>query len=122
MTMVRIASQKDLELLPRTKLNIPQPLEIEDHNNCLKTGNLDLVLVPGLGFTQDGRRLGRGKGCYDQFLKTYCTSFSSPYTIGIALNESLVDFIPTTPNDICLDEILASEAFPTPDPMSVDLH
>lgn len=31
-------------------------------------GELDLVIVPGLGFDQHGNRLGRGAGFYDRFL------------------------------------------------------
>lgn len=61
MTMVRIHSIKELELLPKTKWNIPQPLESEEREDCLKTGGLDLILTPGLAFTNKGWRLGRGK-------------------------------------------------------------
>ena len=106
MTMVRLESWTDLESLPRTKWNIPQPLESEEREDALKTGGLDLILTPGLGFTKDGWRIGRGKGFYDSFLQTYSSNFSPPYTIGIALSLSEVDHIPVTPNDIQLDEIL----------------
>jgi 5-formyltetrahydrofolate cyclo-ligase len=109
MTMVHIASLSDMESLPKTKWNIPQPLESEEREDCLKTGGLDLILAPGLAFTRDCWRLGRGKGYYDNFLNLYGTKFSHPYTIGLALRQCIVDHIPTTPNDVQLDEVISSE-------------
>ena len=38
MDMVRLYSLQDLENLPRTKWNIPQPLESEERENALDTG------------------------------------------------------------------------------------
>lgn len=62
---------------------------------------LDLALVPGVAFDQDGRRLGRGKGFFDRLLAnirgTKC---------GIAFDEQLVNAVPAGPLDVGLNCIL----------------
>ena len=55
---------------------------------------LDLRLVPGLGFDALGRRLGRGKGYYDQLL-----SHTPAGNCGIAFDWQVVDELPTEPHD-----------------------
>ena len=52
------------------------------------------VLVPGIGFTQAGARLGQGGGFYDRLLATH----TGP-TIGVAYRCQIVDTIPTGPWD-----------------------
>ena len=52
------------------------------------------VLVPGVGFTEKGERLGQGGGFYDRLLATH----TGP-TIGVAYLCQLVDTIPTGPWD-----------------------
>jgi 5-formyltetrahydrofolate cyclo-ligase len=64
---------------------------------------LDVVVVPGLGFTADGRRLGQGGGHYDRFLprlRPGCV------TIGVAFAEQVVDDLPTEPHDVRLDLVV----------------
>ena len=62
---------------------------------------LDLALVPGVAFDLPGRRLGRGKGFYDQLL-----AMVHGVKCGIAFDEQIVDAIPVGPLDIHLDYIL----------------
>jgi len=62
---------------------------------------LDLVLVPGVGFDAAGRRLGRGRGFYDRLLPDI-----SGVKCGIAFDEQVLDEIPAEPHDIRLDCIL----------------
>ena len=107
MTMIGLKSLDDLSQLPKTKWNIPQPLEDEEREDCLHTGGIDLVLTPGLAFTRSGFRLGRGKGYYDKFFESYKSNFPLPYLIGLALQPSIVEDIPVTENDVKLDEIIS---------------
>ena len=60
------------------------------------------ILVPGLGFTPSGERLGRGAGFYDRFLKKYPQALR----VGIALEEQMIDRLPTEPWDEKVDVIL----------------
>jgi 5-formyltetrahydrofolate cyclo-ligase len=57
---------------------------------------LDVVVVPGLAFTRDGRRLGQGGGHYDRLI-----SRLGPHclTVGACYAEQLVDELPTETHD-----------------------
>ena len=63
----------------------------------------DVIIVPGLAFVADGRRLGQGGGWYDRFLpgrRSDCT------TIGVGFAPQLVDHLPTDAHDVTLDAII----------------
>src|SRR5436305_5725261 len=62
---------------------------------------LDLILVPGVAFDLHGRRLGRGKGFYDQLLATV-----RGRTCGVAFDEQIVTEVPVEPHDVLLNCIL----------------
>ncbi|MBI3849479.1 MAG: 5-formyltetrahydrofolate cyclo-ligase [Verrucomicrobia bacterium] len=62
---------------------------------------LDLILVPGVGFDLNGRRLGRGKGFYDRWLANHHGT-----TCGVAFDQQIIGTIPVEPHDIRLSCIL----------------
>lgn len=62
---------------------------------------LDFVAVPGVAFTLDGRRLGRGKGFYDRLLASV-----GGIKCGVAFEEQIVSDLPVEPHDVRLDYIL----------------
>ena len=61
----------------------------------------DLILVPGVAFDLHGRRLGRGKGFYDQLLAAVRGT-----TCGVAFEQQMVREVPVEPHDIHLNSIL----------------
>lgn len=67
----------------------------------LPSHGLDLILVPGVAFDLQGRRLGRGKGYYDQLLKEL-----RGRTCGVAFEQQVVAEIPVETHDVRLDCIL----------------
>jgi len=68
---------------------------------ALDAKRLDLVLVPGVGFSLAGGRLGRGKGHYDRLLAAV-----SGYKCGVAFDWQIAPEIPAEPHDISLNCIL----------------
>lgn len=52
------------------------------------------VLVPGVAFTRDGRRLGQGQGFYDRVLAEH-----QGHTVGIAFCCQVLDDLPTEAHD-----------------------
>lgn len=75
---------------------------------CVYSGGLDLIIVPGLGFTSDGKRLGRGKGYYDKCLEEYKKKYPRNHlkTIGLAFSQQICDKIPTNRHDCLLDFVV----------------
>lgn len=64
-----------------------------------------LILVPGLAFTKDGKRLGRGKGFYDRFLAEYKDRF---FKMGICFDFQIMDDIPVDENDVFVDKVISA--------------
>ena len=62
---------------------------------------IDLAIIPGMAFTLQGDRLGRGKGYYDRLLPhLHCP------LVGIAFPFQILSFIPTEPHDIRMTEVV----------------
>lgn len=66
-------------------------------------GFIDLVIVPGLGFSEKGFRIGRGMGFYDRFL---AQSEFIGFKCGIGFDEQIVPEIPVLDHDVPLDMLV----------------
>ena len=62
----------------------------------------DVLLIPGLAFTKDGHRLGRGKGYYDRYMEKFKGT-----KIGICFEESLLELIPVDPHDVVMNYVVS---------------
>lgn len=69
-----------------------------------------LMVLPGLGFTADGKRLGKGKGFYDRYiteLSAENTQFGmSCKKIGYCFNFQVRDNIPVDEHDMKVDVVI----------------
>lgn len=63
-----------------------------------------IILVPGLAFTKDGKRLGRGGGYYDRYLKAH-----SVFSIGLCHSWQLLPDLPTEAHDQKVDLVIAGD-------------
>jgi 5-formyltetrahydrofolate cyclo-ligase len=68
------------------------------HCPALPLNQLDLAVVPGLGFDEAGRRLGRGRGFYDRLLASVRGA-----RCGVAFEFQVVPAMPAEPHDIALN-------------------
>ena len=69
----------------------------------INSEDLDLVIVPGIAFDKKGNRLGRGKGCYDYFLKRLTPDAAS---IGLAFDFQILPSLPATTTDIRIEKVI----------------
>ena len=76
-------------------------LEPGPHCQPVEAVSLDLVLVPGLGFSTDGGRLGRGRGFYDRLLESV-----GGRVFGVAFDFQLLPRIPREDHDVGLDGVI----------------
>ena len=77
------------EQMHRGKFGIPEP------TTPAYEGKIDLILVPGVAFDAKGRRLGRGGGYYDRFIKKQ----THAVLVGVDYDFQLVDEVPTARHD-----------------------
>jgi len=79
------------------KYDIPCPAS----KNFYK-GKIDVGVVPGLAFTTELERLGKGGGYYDKFI----AENSEIFTIGLAFESQIVPYIPTIKDDQLVDMVV----------------
>jgi 5-formyltetrahydrofolate cyclo-ligase len=65
-------------------------------------GDVGCVVVPGVGFSEDGHRLGRGGGHYDATLE----AFAGAARVGVAFDAQVVPVVPREPHDAALDALV----------------
>jgi 5-formyltetrahydrofolate cyclo-ligase len=103
MLPVEITSLKDSHLTTTRPgpLGAPGGIAVREPvaGNPIPVGFIDLVIVPGLGFTADGFRIGRGMGFYDRFLAQHEFIGAS---CGLAFEEQIVEDLPVLDHDVPL--------------------
>lgn len=80
-------------------MGIRQPVE----GRPAPIADIDLVVVPGLAFDEQGNRLGRGRGFYDRFLSH--ADFHGVAS-ALALEDQVVSAIPVGPSDVRVDMLV----------------
>lgn len=67
---------------------------------------IDLMIVPGVAFTPEGVRCGRGKGYYDKYLPALRKEVIK---VGVCYHHQLMGELPHEEHDICMDLVIASQ-------------
>jgi 5-formyltetrahydrofolate cyclo-ligase len=74
---------------------------------AVNPAEVDVWIVPGVGFTATGDRLGRGAGYYD---RTLALARPDAVKVGLCFACCLVDSLPTEPHDVRLDWVVTELA------------
>ena len=69
----------------------------------VKPASIDMLLVPGVAFDENCRRLGMGGGCFDRYIPQLSQNCIK---IGVAFDQQIVDAIPTGPHDRKVDYVV----------------
>ena len=120
MVMVELESFEQLASFPKSKWGIPEPpVEMTTGGDAGVLQWIDLVLLPGVAFDAECRRLGHGKGYYDSFLdrlqQARMADELAPATmVGLCLEEQVLPCgrgdgkdIPTDAHDKILDHVVS---------------
>jgi 5-formyltetrahydrofolate cyclo-ligase len=91
------------EVSPKDCNEIVNSGEVSLGKKFIKTSSIipDVLLIPGLSFTKQGQRLGRGAGYFDRYLIGY-----TGLRVGICFQEQIVNFLPTEEHDQDCDYVV----------------
>ncbi|MDG1249700.1 MAG: 5-formyltetrahydrofolate cyclo-ligase [Gammaproteobacteria bacterium] len=73
----------------------------------VEAGDLDLVMVPGVGFDRNGGRMGNGQGYYDRLLEK--VRADAPL-IAMGYESQLFDNVLVAPHDVYMDKVVTEDA------------
>ena len=110
---VPLVGHTQKHMIPVVVRSLEEPMDADQYGVQSPRGSepfpidmLELAVVPALGFDREGHRIGRGGGFYDRFLAQ--PEFQA-VACGLAIEEQVVDHIPTAPHDVPLD-MLATDS------------
>ena len=67
---------------------------------------LDMIMVPGVGFDRDGGRMGNGQGYYDRTMEKVR---SDCFLIALCYESQLFDNILVAPHDVYMDKVVTEK-------------
>lgn len=80
-------------------------LEPVDCSETIEPAAIDLILVPCVSASRDGRRLGHGAGYYDRFLEG-----NADKTLCLCFRKAMRDDIPMEENDVYMHRVICDTA------------
>ncbi|KAI4343808.1 hypothetical protein L6164_011115 [Bauhinia variegata] len=116
---MRMLNISRIDDLIANSTDILEPAAVDAHGNKREdvmeaNDPVDLFLLPGLAFDRSGRRLGRGGGYYDTFLKNYqdlakARNWKQPLLVALSYSAQIMDegVIPITSSDVPVDALVS---------------
>ncbi|MFC2143124.1 5-formyltetrahydrofolate cyclo-ligase [Candidatus Aenigmatarchaeota archaeon] len=96
-----ISELNDFDKLKENKYGFLEPENLKNFDK----NNIDLIVVPGICFDVNGRRIGRGAGHYDKFL----SNINDKNRIAFAFDFQVKDRVTTEKHDINVFKIITEK-------------
>ena len=108
---LKLFEVNDISELSTGYMGIPEP--ISARRRGIKVNEIDIEIIPGIGFDINGNRIGYGSGYYDKLLshrsRKLIKSKGHITTIALAFEEQIVEKVPSEPHDIRVDVIITDK-------------
>ena len=101
---LRFAPWRPGDPLVSNRFGIPEPDLAADSQ--LEAAQMSVILLPLLGFTREGTRLGSGGGYYDRTLAFRRSSSPPPRLLGIAYAMQEIEYLAAEPWDVPMDAVI----------------
>jgi 5-formyltetrahydrofolate cyclo-ligase len=98
-----LSELKDWDDLRTSSYGILEPEK--NKTRQVSVDDVDLIIVPGVGFDIYGNRIGHGKGYYDRLLE----KTKNKTVIALAFEFQIIEEIPTKEHDVPVDMIITEE-------------
>ncbi|PSC73762.1 mitochondrial carrier [Micractinium conductrix] len=117
MHFLHLDSLEALQEVPPFGIREPRPTYSdgsERQDVLVSDEPLELVVMPGLAFDRQGRRLGRGGGYYDKFIaaaraRAEARGEAPPLLVALAFRAQMVGEVPVEPHDARVDAIVTAD-------------
>ncbi|KAM6594206.1 hypothetical protein CsatA_001909 [Cannabis sativa] len=116
---MRMLNISRIDDLIANSMDILEPASVDSDGNeredvMQANDPVDLFILPGLAFDRTGRRLGRGGGYYDTFIRNYqelakTKNWKQPFLVALSYSSQIMNegVIPMTENDIPVDALVS---------------
>jgi len=102
----RLESMNEL-VVGKWKILEPPREKWGDPDKEVAPQDLDIVMVPGVGFSREGARMGNGQGYYDRLLAQVRPNCP---LIAVCYESQLFDELIVGPHDVSMDKVVTEEA------------
>ncbi|XP_030493325.2 5-formyltetrahydrofolate cyclo-ligase, mitochondrial [Cannabis sativa] len=116
---MRMLNISRIDDLIANSMDILEPASVDSDGNeredvMQANDPVDLFILPGLAFDRTGRRLGRGGGYYDTFIRNYqelakTKNWKQPFLVALSYSSQIMNegVIPMTENDVPVDALVS---------------
>lgn len=77
---------------------------LEPKDRCVVSGIMQAIIIPAVGASENGYRIGYGGGFYDRYLEG-----SNAVKIALCFQGQMIGTVPHDAHDVCMDYIITEE-------------